>query len=411
MTRAYRQVMSNKGGPGIDGMTVEELGPYLQRYWPEIKSRLLDGSYKPSGVRAVQTPKPKGGYRELGIPTVLDRLIQQALHQILNPLFDPSFSSSSYGFRPGHNAHEAIKQARDHQRTGHRWVVDVDLEKFFDQVNHDVLITRIRDRMNDKHILRLIRRYLETGVMVGGIVSRREKGTPQGSPLSPLLSNIMLDQLDKELERRGHKFCRYADDIVVYVKSKRAGERVLDSLTSYVELKLRLKVNRSKSAVSRPWTRTFLGYSFTRHQDTRLRVPQEIQQRFRRKLKALFRQGRGRNVQRFINETLNPVLRGWIHYFRLSDTKGFAEDLDSWIRRRLRTILWRQWKKPRTRRARLLSAGLSEERATQSASNGRGPWWNAGASHMNQAYKKNYFTSLGLVSMLEILIRFRNYCI
>lgn len=409
MTAAYWRVVNNKGSAGVDGMTVDELRDYLQQYWETIKCSLLNGTYRPNSVRAVFIEKLGGGMRQLGIPTVVDRLIQQALHQELSPIFDPLFSEHSYGFRAGKSAHAAVLQARDYQCEGKRWVVDMDLAKFFDEVNHDILISKIRQHVKDKRILKLIRRYLKAGIMIDGISSIRIKGTPQGSPLSPLLSNIMLDELDKELERRGHRFCRYADDGNVYVSSQRAGERVLASLTRFLEQKLRLKVNHNKSAVARPWKRIFLGYSFSWHKQPKIRIPKETTQRFRSKAKQLFRRGRGSNLARFIEEQLNPFIIGWINYFKLSEFKGFAEELDGWIRRRLRLIIWRQWKRPSTRLKRLMKAGLSEERASKSAYNGRKPWWNSGASHMNAAFPKRYFDKLKLVSALDQLQFIRNY--
>ncbi len=388
MTTVYRRVVSNKGSPGVDGMTVNELRDYLQQHWETIKASLLNGTYRPQSVRAIFIEKPGGGMRQLGIPTVLDRLIQQALHQVLNPIFDPLFSEHSYGFRARKRAHAAVKRAQVYQCEGKRWVVDMDLAKFFDEVNHDILISQIRQQVKDKRILRLIRRYLRAGIMIDGISSLGTKGTPQGSPLSPLLSNIMLDELDKELERRGRRFCRYADDCNVYVSSRRAGERVLASLTRFVEQQLKLKVNHTKSAVDRPWKRIFWGYSFSWHKQPKIRVPKQTIQRFKSKAKQLFCQGRGRNLARFIEEDLNPLIKGWINYFKLAEFKGFAEELDGWIRRRLRLIIWRQWKKPYTRLKRLIKAGLSEERAAKSAYNGRKHWWNSGASHMSAAFPK-----------------------
>jgi RNA-directed DNA polymerase len=407
MRTAYRQVVRNKGSAGIDRMSVDELKPYLVEHWAKIKDSLLNGEYHPQPVRVVFIPKPKGGQRQLGIPTVIDRLIQQALHQVLNPIFDPTFSEHCYGFLKGKSAHQALKKAQEYQRLGKRWVVDMDLAKFFDEVNHDVLMSKIAKKVEDKRILRLLRRYLRTGIMMDGIVSQREKGTPQGSPLSPLLSNIMLDELDKELEHRGHSFCRYADDCNIYVSSRRSGERVLDSITKYIEKKLRLKVNREKSAVDRPSKRTFLGYSFTGGKEPKLRVPKESVQRLMMKCKHLFREGRGRKVGKFIEADLNPALVGWITYFGQAEVKSFAEDLDSWIRRRLRLIMWRQWKRAKTRRKQLMKAGLSEDRASKSAYNGRGAWWNSGASHMNDAFRKRYFDSLGLVCMFDKLCMLR----
>lgn len=409
MIRAYKRVVGNKGAPGVDGIPVDQLEPYLQAHWSEIKVKLLKGIYHPQSVKQVSIPKPKGGERLLGIPTVIDRLIQQALHQILEPLFDSSFSEHSYGFRPGRSAHQAINQAKTYQVEGCNWVVDLDLAKFFDEVHHDILISKIRRVVNDRSTLRLIRRYLQTGAMIGGVVTPRLKGTPQGSPLSPLLSNIMLDELDKELEGRGHSFCRYADDVSIYVHSRKAGERVLESISSYLEKKLRLKVNMKKSAVDSPSKRTFLGYSFIGKQKPVIRVPADSVKRLKKKLKALFRRGRGRNLGKFIQKDLNPVIRGWIIYFGLAEVKRFARELDGWIRRRLRLILWRQWKRNWTRYKRLRSAGLSNERAVQSAFNGHGPWWNSGASHMNAAFPKVYFDHLGLVSMLDYLHGIRKH--
>ena len=403
MMLAYRRVMQNKGAAGVDKLSVAKLPEYLRNNWRTIKEQLLSGKYEPKPVLRVEIPKASGGTRKLGVPTVLDRLIQQAIYQVLLPLFDPYFSESSYGFRPGRSAHQAVLAARSYQHEGKRWVVDMDLASFFDEVNHDILMSRVGRRVKDRKMLYLIRLYLQSGVMSGGVVSRTEKGTPQGGPLSPLLSNIVLDDLDKELELRGHSFCRYADDCNIYVSSRRSAERVLDSVSRYVEGRLKLKVNRDKSAVARPWNRTFLGYSFTSHKRCRVKVASKSITRFRAHLKGLFRMGRGRNLRRFIDEDLNPVLRGWMNYFILTETKGFAEEFDQWIRRRLRLILWRQWKRPWTRFKKLRKLGIPEERAAISAFNGRGPWYNSGASHMNVALPKKYFDGLGLFSLLNQL--------
>lgn len=400
MRAAYHRVVANRGAPGVDGMTVDALKGYLVAHWPRLKEELLAGRYRPQPVRRVEIPKPGGGSRTLGIPTVVDRLIQQAMHQVLSPLFDPGFSEASYGFRPGRSAHQAVLASRAHVAAGRRFVVDFDLEKFFDRVNHDVLMARVARRVADKRVLRLIRRYLQAGLMADGVAAVRSEGTPQGGPLSPLLSNILLDALDKELERRGHAFVRYADDCNIYVRSKRAGERVMASVTRFLGERLRLAVNPAKSAVDRPWNRTFLGYTLTAHKAPRLRVAPQSVARFKGKLKALWRQGRGRSLGRTI-EDLTPVLTGWIAYFRLTEAKSVFEELDGWIRRRLRCLLWRQWKRPRTRAARLMQRGLDEERAWVSAVNGHGPWWNAGASHMHDAFRAAFFRNLGLVSLLD----------
>jgi len=403
MMLAYRRVMQNKGAAGVDKLSVSQLPEYLRNNWRTIKEQLLSGEYQPKPVLRVEIPKASGGMRNLGIPTVLDRLIQQAMYQVLLPLFDPYFSESSYGFRPGRSAHQAILAARSYQHKGKRWVVDVDLASFFDEVNHDILMSRVGRRVKNRKMLYLIRLYLQSGVMAGGVVSLTMKGTPQGGPLSPLLSNILLDDLDKELESRSHSFCRYADDCNIYVGSRRSAERVLDSISRYVEEVLKLRVNRQKSAADRPWNRTFLGYSFTSHKRCRVKVATKSVKRFRAHLKGLCREGRGRNLSRFICEDLNPVLRGWMNYFILTETKGVADELDQWIRRRLRLIHWRQWKRPWTRFKKLRQLGIPEKQAAASAFNGHGPWYNSGAPHMNKALPKNYFDSLGLFSLLNQL--------
>ena len=354
---AHRRVKSNGGSPGVDGMTVDELGPYLVRHWKAIREALRTGTYRPQAVRLVEIPRPGGrGVRRLGIPTVLDRLVQQAILQVLQPRFDATFSDSSFGFRPGRGAQQAVERARGHVRDGFRWVVDLDLEAFFDRVNHDVLMSRLARRIEDKRLLRLIRRYLQAGLFEGGLVTQRVQGTPQGGPLSPLLSNVLLDEMDRELERRGHRFVRYADDFNVYVASRRAGERVMASLVSFLWKRLRLPVNREKSAVDRPWKRKFLGYSMTAHRQAKLRVAPESVHRFRDKVRELLRRGRGRSLRRTLQD-LGPLLRGWVQYFRLAETKNIFEALDQWIRRRLRCLLWRQWKRPRTRAKKMISRG------------------------------------------------------
>ncbi len=397
---AYRRVVQNGGAAGIDGMTVEDLMPYCREHWPTIREQLLSGTYQPQPVRKVEIPKPSGGVRTLGIPTVLDRMIQQALLQVLSPIFDPTFSDGSYGFRPNRGPLDAVRRAKTHMAAGHRWVVDIDLEKFFDRVNHDVLMARVVRRVKDKRVLLLIRRFLQAGMMEGGLANPRTEGTPQGGPLSPLLSNVLLDDLDKELERRGHRFVRYADDCNIYVRSKAAGERVMVSLERFLREKLRLRVNRDKSAVARPWDRKFLGYSVTVHREAKLKVASESVQRLKAKLRGILRPGRGRALVEVCRQ-LAPLIRGWVGHYRLAEIKGVFEALDGWLRRRLRSIVWRQWKRPRTRFKELCRRGLEAARAAASAFNGRGPWWNAGASHMNEALPIRWLRTSGLVSFVD----------
>jgi len=397
---AYQRVISNKGAPGVDGLTVSELKEWLKVHWPSVKQALLEGRYLPQSVRAVDIPKASGGMRTLGVPTVVDRLIQQALHQVLQPLYEPTFSAGSYGFRPKRTAHQAVRRAQAYIREGKRWVVDIDLESFFDRVNHDVLMSRVARVVSDARVLKLIRRFLEAGMMREGLTQVRREGTPQGGPLSPLLSNILLTDLDRELEGRKLSFCRYADDCNIYVRSGVAGERVMRGIRAFLEEVLHLRVNLAKSAVARPWERKFLGYSVTVHRESRLRIAPQSVQRLTERVRELLRAGRGRTLANTI-ATLNPLLRGWINYFQLTQSKGILEELDGWVRRRLRCLLWRQWKRPRTRVRKLRALGLGVERARRSAYNGRGSWWNAGASHMNHALPAAYFTRLGLVSLLR----------
>ena len=398
---AYQKVVRNGGAPGVDGLTVGSLKDWLKTHWPSVKAALLAGQYLPSAVRAVDLPKPSGGVRTLGIPTVLDRLIQQALLQVLQPIVDPTFSASSYGFRPGRSAHQALQAAKHFVQEGRAWVVDMDLEKFFDRVNHDILMSRVARHVEDARVLKLIRRYLEAGLMRDGVTRARDQGTPQGGPLSPLLSNILLTDWDRELEKRGHAFCRYADDCNIYVRSKAAGQRVMDAMKAFLEDHLKLQINAAKSACARPWKRTFLGYTLTNvNSRIRLRVTPQSVFRLTGRVRELLRQGRGRSLAHTI-ETLNPVLRGWVGYFQLSESKTVWKELDGWLRRRLRCLLWRQAKTRQRRTVTLRKRGLAEARAWQSGHNGQGPWWNSGASHMNQAFPKAYFDRLNLVSLLD----------
>ena len=375
MTRAYERVVSNKGSHGIDKMTVDQLKPYLQENWEEIKSQLLEGKYKPTAVRRVEIPKPDGGIRLLGIPTVLDRMIQQAIAQILNGVFDHTFSNSSYGFRLGRSAHDAVKAAREYISEGYDWVVDIDLEKFFDRVNHDKLMSLIARRVGDKRLLKLIRRYLESGIMINGLEVVTEDGVPQGGPLSPLLSNIMLDELDKELEKRGHNFVRYADDCNIYVKSERAGERVYESVKEYLETKLKLKVNEGKSAVDIPERRKFLGFSFYRNKDGEVRIV--IHKRSFQRLKEKVRRVTNRNwgvSMDFRLKKLAEITDGWVNYFGLADGASRFRELDGWIRRRLRACIWKQWKKIKTRFKNLQKLGLDKQKAWEFANTRKGCW-------------------------------------
>jgi RNA-directed DNA polymerase len=403
MLLAYDRVVKNKGSAGCDRMTVEGLKPHLNSAWGKLKGQLVNGTYYPNAVLQIEIPKAGGGMRKLGIPTVTDRLIQQGLLQILSPIFEPTFSVHSYGFRPNKSAQDAVKQSQLYIREGRKWVVDIDLEKFFDEVPHDILMGRIRRRVQDKLVLKLVRRYLEAEVEIGGKRHKRTKGVPQGGPLSPLLANILLDDFDKELERREHRFCRYADDCNIYVRSEKAGNRVKESLTAWLRKHLRLKVNESKSAVDRVWKRTFLGYTFLAGKTSPIKISNSSLHRFKSKVKTLFRLGKGRNLARFIAEDLNPLVRGWTDYFHLCETRDFAKSLDQWLRRRLRKVIWQQAKRTYARFKLLRRQGIDEARSWTSVTNGRGPWWNSGASHMNQAFPKTYFQKLKLVSIEDRL--------
>lgn len=398
MMAALSRVVANKGAPGVDNMPVTALKGYLHEHWPHIKEELLAGKYTPQPVLKVEIPKPGGGKRMLGIPTVLDRLIQQAVHQVLSPKFDPDFSANSYGFRPGRSAHQAVQAARQHVAEGRRWVVDIDLEKFFDRVNHDILMSLVKRKVKDRLVLKLIDSYLKVGMLEDGVVSPRQEGTPQGGPLSPLLSNILLDELDKELEKRGHAFCRYADDCNIYVATKASGERVMASITRFLSERLNLTVNQSKSAVDRPWRRIFLGYTMNWYPRPRLRVGTKAVAKFRTNVREICRRGKGRSLRQVIDE-LNPKVRGWLNYFRHIESDYLLKELDGWLRRKLRVIIWKQWKRTRTRAKNLIKLGLSSDASWRFARKQRGPWVAAGENVMNRVLNNAYFEDQGLMSL------------
>jgi RNA-directed DNA polymerase len=401
LKHALRRVRTNKGSPGIDGMTVEEVTSYLESHWPDIREMLLKGQYKPQPVKQVMIPKPGGGIRMLGIPTVVDRFIQQALLQVLTPIYDPTLSPHSYGFRPGRSAHQAVCQAKAYIAQGCEWVVDIDLEKCFDRVNHDILMGRIAKRISDKRILRLIRRYLQAGIMVNGVVQERHEGTPQGGPLSPLLSNILLDELDKELEQRGHKFCRYADDCNIYVRSERAGKRVMDSIERFLNKRLKLKVNRQKSDVARPQQRQFLGFSFTTSRQLKIKPSANALKNVKYRIRKITRRSRGISLLQVIKE-LTTYLKGWVGYFKLIETPSTFSDLDSWIRRRLRCFVMKQWINSCNARYKGLTAlGVSDRSARSVASSRKGPWAMSNMKPAKVAMPNRFFANLGLLSLLN----------
>jgi RNA-directed DNA polymerase len=396
MNRAYRKVKANKGAAGVDGISIERLPTYIREHKEEFLVELLDGSYQPELVRGVQIPKPDGSKRQLGIPTVLDRVIQQAILQILEPIYEPKFSNSSYGFRPNRSAQMALRQAREYLRDGYKYVVDMDLEKFFDRVNHDILMERLSRNISDKRLLRIIRRYLEAGLLQNGIFEERKLGMPQGGNLSPLLSNIMLDELDKELERRGHKFCRYADDCNIYVKSQEAGERVLKSITEFLGIRLKLKVNETKSAVAHVTKRKFLGYSFRR--DSELKVANQSLVKFKNRIRELTSRNRGMKLEHVIKE-LNQYLNGWISYFRLSANISVFNGLDSWIRRRLRCYRLKQRKRRYSVYKFLVELGVSVQNAWKLAKSSKG-WWRLSLNpNIHTAMSNVWFDRSGLVSL------------
>ena len=398
LERALKRVESNRGSPGVDGMSVGDLRGYLVDHWPAIREQLLNGAYKPMPVKRVDIPKPGGGVRQLGVPTVLDRFIQQAVLQILQAYWDHTFSEHSYGFRPGRSAHQAVTKAQQYIGKGRRWTVDIDLEKFFDRVNHDRLMARLAQRIGDKAMLKLIRAYLNAGVMEYGLVSQRTEGTPQGGPLSPFLSNVVLDELDRELERRGHCFVRYADDFNIYVHSRRAGERVMENVTRWITRKLELKVNHEKSAVDRPSRRKFLGFSFMDGTEPRVRIAPESLARFKERVRELTRRTRTIWMDRMVNE-LSVYLRGWLGYYGKCQTPSILIKLDSWIRRRLRNVVWKQWRRGRTRYAGLRAQGVQKDLAAQTAGSSHGPWRISRSPALSVGFPDAYFDSLGLVRL------------
>src|ERR1700737_463683 len=401
LKEALRQVRSNKGSAGVDRMTVDQLGDYLKQHWPVIREQLLNGIYEPKPVRRVEIPKPDGGGgRKLGIPTVLDRFIQQAGMQVLQKQWNPTFPHHSYGFRPRRSAHQAVAQAQQYIAQGYGWVTDLDLEKFFDRVNHDKLMGQIAKRVEDKRLLKLIRAFLNAGVMENGLVSPSGEGTPKRGPLSPLLSNLVLDEFDRELERRGHRFVRYADDSNIYVRSERAGHRVMESITQFITQQLKLKVNEAKSAVARPQERKFLGFSFTAAPEVKRVIAPKALDRFKRRIREITGRAKGVSMKTTMEE-LAPYMRGWRSYFGFCETPEVLIGLTRWVRLRLRAALWRQWKTPRRRRAALLELGVRPRLARNTAGSGHGPWYLARAQALAFGLSNAYFKSLGLPSLFE----------
>jgi RNA-directed DNA polymerase len=400
LKEALRRVKANKGGPGVDGMTVNQLDDYLKQHWPAVREQLLSGTYKPKPVKRVEIPKPDGGVRKLGIPSVLCRFIQQAVMQVLQRQWDPTFSDHSYGFRPGRSAHQAVAQAQRYIAEGYSWVVDLDLEKFFDRVNHDKLMAQIAKRVEDKRLLKLIRTFLTTGAMENGLVSPSVEGTPQGGPLSPLLSNLVLDALDRELELRGHRYVRYADDSNIYVRSERAGQRVIKSVTRFITQQLKLKVNENKSAVARPQERKFLGFSFTDGPEIKRAIAPKALTRFKDKIREITRQAKGVSIETTVKR-LATYMVGWRGYFGFCETPEVLIGLIRWVRLRLRCALWRQWKTPRRRQAALLELGVRRKLAANTAGSGRGPWYLARSKALSVGASNAYFRSLGLPSLFE----------
>jgi RNA-directed DNA polymerase len=400
LKEALRRVQANKGSAGVDGMTVDDLTSHLAQHWPAIREHLLSGTYEPKPVRRVAIPKPDGGIRKLGIPTVLDRFIQQAVMQVLQRRWDSTFSERSYGFRPGRSAHQAVAQAQRYIADGYDWVVDLDLEKFFDRVNHDKLMGRVAKRIEDRRLRKLIRAFLNAGVMENGLVGPSVDGTPQGGPLSPLLSNLVLDDLDRELARRGLRFVRYADDCNIYVRTERAGHRVMDRVTRFLTTRLKLTVNASKSAVARPQERTFLGFTFTAGPTVARAIAPTAVRRFKTKVREITRRAKGVSLETTIAE-LAPYMRGWRNYFGFCETPEALVYLTRWVRLRLRAALWRQWRTPRRRRAALLVLGVRPQLAEHTASSGLGPWYLARAKALSVGLSNRYFDSLGLPRLID----------
>ena len=396
LRRALQRVRANQGAPGIDGMTVDQLTSYLRQHWPKVRADLLAGTYQPLPVRRKEIPKPSGGIRLLGIPTALDRLVQQAVGQVLQQIWDPSFSASSYGFRPGRNQHQAIRRAQQYVVDGYRQVVDMDLSKFFDRVNHDRLMSRLATKVHDKRVLKLVRRFLTAGVMAGGLAEPSHEGTPQGGPLSPLLSNIVLDELDKELEKRALRFVRYADDFIIFVRSKRAAERVMVSVSRFVNRRLRLKVNQEKSGITHQWWMCFLGFSFTsRRGDTRIRIHSKSVNRFKQRVRELTGRSCGLSMGQIIAR-LNLYFRGWWGYFGITQSLPNFRSLHYWILRRLRAILWKHWKNPRTRVRELEKRKIPHLKALFTGCSRKQPWRMSRVKWVMFALPKSYFLSLGL---------------
>ncbi len=396
MFTAIKRVRSNKGAPGIDNMTVDQLPGYLRRHWLKIREDLLNGNYKPLPVKRKEISKPDGGVRLLGIPTVLDRLIQQAIAQVLQQIWDPTFSESSFGFRPGRSQRQAIRRAKSYLLSGYKHIVDMDLSKFFDRVNHDRLLSRLATKIEDKRVLKLIRRYLTAGIMIDGLVSPSLEGTPQGGPLSPLLSNIVLDELDKELEKRELNFVRYADDCVIYLKSSKAAVRVMSSITKFITNKLKLKVNEQKSAVSRPWLSKFLGFTFiSMCGQTKIRIHKKTIKRFKERVREMTDRNCGKSMAQIVFK-LNQYLRGWWNYYCLSETRKIFKSLNGWIIRRLRCVLWKQWKNPRTKIRNLLKRGISHKHAVFCGCARKKHWRMSRVKWVIVALPNKYFLDLGL---------------